>query len=160
MPNQVQQYDQPPASNDPREIEAWALMKSANRLDKARLDPENDDEFRESLRVNQLLWTIFQDSVARPDTELPPDVRDNILRLSIFVDKRTYQCLGDGDREKLQMLIDLNRNIALGLMGMPGEGVPGRQAQAAAPAPITNTPHQTSTGPNIPASAGRVLKDV
>ena len=90
MVKQVQQYNAPPASNDPREIESWALMKSAARLDHARLNEEDDDEFRESLRVNQLLWTIFQDSVARPDTELPPEVRDNILRLSIFVDKRTY----------------------------------------------------------------------
>lgn len=125
MPKQVQQYDNPPASNDPREIEGWALMKSAARLDKARRDIDDDHEFRESLRVNQLLWTIFQDSVARPDTELPPEVRDNILRLSIFVDKRTYQCLGDMDRDKLQLLIDLNRNIALGLMGMPGDGIEG-----------------------------------
>jgi flagellar biosynthesis activator protein FlaF len=123
MAKQVQQYNNPPASNDPREIEGWALMKSAARLDKARLNLEDDEEVRESLRINQLLWTIFQDSVARPDTELPPEVRDNILRLSIFVDKRTYQCLGDLDRNKLQLLIDLNRNIALGLMGMPGDGI-------------------------------------
>ena len=126
-----QQYNQPPASDNPREIEAWALMKSANRLDKARLDTEDDLGFRESLRINQLLWTIFQDSVARPDTELPDEVRDNILRLSLFVDKRTYQCLGDLDREKVQLLIDLNRNIALGLMGMPGDGVQPAPAESA-----------------------------
>lgn len=126
-----QQYNQPPASDNPREIEAWALMQSANRLDRARLNTEDDVGFRESLRINQLLWTIFQDSVARPDTELPPDVRDNILRLSIFVDKRTYQCLGDLDREKTQLLIDLNRNIALGLMGMPGDGVPQAKSDSA-----------------------------
>jgi flagellar biosynthesis activator protein FlaF len=137
MPKQVQQYDTPPASNDPREIEGWALMKSAARLDKARLDTNDDDEFRESLRVNQLLWTIFQDSVARPDTELPTDVRDNILRLSIFVDKRTYQCLGDMDRDKLQLLIDLNRNIALGLMGMPGDGIDGVKPEPQPEIPVS-----------------------
>lgn len=135
-----QQYNLPPASDNPREIEAWALMKSANRLDKARLDTDDDEGFRESLRVNQLLWTIFQDSVARPDTELPPEVRDNILRLSIFVDKRTYQCLGDLDREKTQLLIDLNRNIALGLMGMPGNGIEG--VKNAPPQNVAHTPVQ------------------
>jgi len=138
-----QQYNQPPASDNPREIEAWALMKSANRLDKARRDSDDDVGFRESLRINQLLWTIFQDSVARPDTELPAEVRDNILRLSVFVDKRTYQCLGDLDRQKSQMLIDLNRNIALGLMGMPGDGA---------------EPAKTEPAPAV--SHGEISKDV
>ena len=121
MLKQSQSYNPAPVSNDPREIEAWALMKSADRLENARREID-DHEVRESLRINQILWTIIQTAVAGTETELPPDVRDNILRLSIIVDNKTYDCLGDLDREKLPFLIDLNRNIALGLMGMPGEG--------------------------------------
>jgi len=125
MLKQTQSYSPPPVSNDPREIEAWALMKSADRLENARRDMDDDDEMRESLRINQILWTIIQTAVAGAETELPPDVRDNILRLSLIVDSKTYDCLGDLDRKKLPFLIDLNRNIALGLMGMPGPGADG-----------------------------------
>lgn len=129
MRKQTQSYTTQPASNDPREIEAWALMKSADRLENARRE-KDDDEVRESLRINQILWTIIQTAVAGTETELPPEVRDNILKLSLVVDEKTFDCLGDLDREKLPFLIDLNRNIALGLMGMPGERAEGAPAAA------------------------------
>ncbi len=127
---QSQSYNPPPVSNDPREIEAWALMKSADRLENARRD-KDDDEVRESLRINQILWTIIQTAVAGAETELPPDVRDNILRLSLIVDDKTYDCLGDLDREKLPFLIDLNRKSARGLLGMPGQDGTGKGPVAA-----------------------------
>ncbi len=120
MQRQAQSYSQTPAASDPRAVEAWALMKSADRLENARRE-KDDDELRESLRINQILWTIIQTSAAEQETELPPDVRDNILNLSLIVDRKTFDCLGDLDREKLPFLIDLNRNIAMGLMGMPGD---------------------------------------
>lgn len=114
-------YDQqaPSEDSDPREIEAWALMKSARRLDEARRDPTNKDELRESLRFNQILWTIFQTAVTEPDCPLPREVRENVLKLSVLVDKRTFSCLGDLDVDKMDFLIDLNRNVALGLMEKP-----------------------------------------
>lgn len=119
MPYQRSAYDRLPSPDDPRQVEAWGLMKAAERLENARRDP-NDDELRESLRVNQVLWTIIQSSVSAPDTELPPELRDNILTLSVLVDRRTYSCLGDMDREKLSFLIEVNRHLAMGLMGYPG----------------------------------------
>lgn len=120
MPNPLSAYDRRPSPDDPRQVEAWGLMKAAERLDNARRDPNDDDELRESLRINQILWTIIQSGVSAPDNELPPEVRDNILKLSALVDQRTYACLGDLDREKVSFLVDVNRHLAMGLMGYPG----------------------------------------
>lgn len=130
-------YERPPsAASDPREIEAWALMRSARRLEEARRDPGDEDELRESLRFNHILWTIFQTAVAEPDCQLPREVRENVLKLSVLVDKRTFSCLGDlEDVDKLGFLIDLNRNLALGLMGRgepPGAAAPTTAATTAA----------------------------
>ena len=118
MAHPADAYDRTPSDDsDPREIEAWALMKSARRLEEARRHPGDEDELRESLRLNQILWTIFQAGVAEPDCRLPRKVRENVLKLSVLVDKRTFSCLGDLDVDKMGVLIDLNRNLALGLMG-------------------------------------------
>ena len=129
MQTQTQSYSQTPPVSDPRAVEAWALMKSADRLESARRE-KDDVELRESLRINQILWTIIQTAAAEQETELPPEVRDNILNLSLIVDRKTFDCLGDLDRDKLPFLIDLNRNIAMGLMGMPGDGDDGAPAVA------------------------------
>ncbi|PHS78761.1 MAG: hypothetical protein COB59_05470 [Rhodospirillaceae bacterium] len=114
------QYDQTPSHNaDPREIESWALLKSALQLENACRNTENSNELRECLRQNQVLWTIFQASVAAEDCVLPADLRENILRLSVFVDGRTFSCLGDLEPKNVQALIDLNRNVAMGLKVNP-----------------------------------------
>lgn len=124
------QYDKTPSMDaDPREIEAWALMKSARQLDNACRDLDNPDLLRDSLRQNQVLWTIFQASVTAEDCMLPPDLRENVLRLSVFIDGRTYTCLGDLDPKNVQALIDINRNVALGLQTNPNEAQDEKTAQ-------------------------------
>ena len=120
MPNPHSAYDRRPTPDDPRQVEAWGLLKAAERLDSARGNPNDDDELRESLRVNQVLWTIIQSAVSAPESELPLELRDNILRLSILVDEQTYACLGDLDRGKVSFLVEVNRHLAMGLMEDPG----------------------------------------
>lgn len=138
-------YDKaPPPDADPREIEAWALLKAARRLDRARTDPENAQEIRDSLRQNQMLWTIFQTAVAAADCPLPRDVRESILNLSVFVDKRTYSCLSDLDPGKIPALVGINRNIAMGLME--------RGADAPAATPKSQAPETTAEQPKKPAT--------
>ncbi|MBL4691832.1 MAG: flagellar biosynthesis regulator FlaF [Magnetovibrio sp.] len=113
-------YEKTPAMDaDPREIEAWALMKSARQLDNACRNLDNPNALRDSLRQNQVLWTIFQASVTAEDCALPEDLRENVLRLSVFVDGRTFTCLGNLDPDSVQALIDINRNVALGLQTNP-----------------------------------------
>ena len=47
---------------------------------------------------------------------MPFEIRNNLLNLSRFIDKHTLQCLSDEDGLGLDILIDINRNIAAGLM--------------------------------------------
>lgn len=119
MTTPAQAYVHQPDPNDPRAVEAWGLMQAAQRLDDARRDPGNEEVLRESLRKNQLLWTILQSAVGDRETPLSDEVRNNILSLSYMVDRKTFDCLGDLDGEKVDFLVDLNRNIAMGLMGHP-----------------------------------------
>ncbi len=44
-----------------------------------------------------------------------PELRRDLLRLSGFVDKRTFEIMAEPEADKLIVLIDINRNIATGL---------------------------------------------
>lgn len=108
-------YNRAPTSNDPREIEAWGLLQAARLLDDARRNPDDMDALHHALRTNQMLWTIFQAAVTEDNCELPRPLRADILSLSVFVDKTTFARLADLDATKIDILIDLNRNLAAGL---------------------------------------------
>jgi len=105
---------------NPRSTEARALMEAARRLSDARLMIEQDlDGYRTALRLNWRLWTIIQCDVASPENPLPPELKANIVSLSIFVDRQTLNALSEPAAAKLNVLIDINRNIAAGLMARP-----------------------------------------
>ena len=101
-----------------RELEAAALFKAARLLDACRQNWDAADrrqQLTDALRFNQRLWTLFQTDLARPGHALPSDLRVNLLRISAFMDTRTFEILAEPSPDKLQALIDINRNIALGL---------------------------------------------
>jgi flagellar protein FlaF len=50
---------------------------------------------------------------------LPREIRDNVLALSIMMDRQILQRLGDLDGTKLQPLLDINRCVAEGLAMKP-----------------------------------------
>ena len=104
-----------PQEGNPRATEAWALTESGRRL--ALAGRGGRDAMREALRLNWRLWTIFQAdlTVALETQDQPTDVLVNMLTLCQFVDKHTVAVLGEPTPERLQVLIDINRNIAAGL---------------------------------------------
>jgi flagellar protein FlaF len=121
---------------DPRSTEAWALAEASRRLVlAARVTDDNGEAMRAALVLNQRLWSIFQASLIDPSCELPRDIRDNVLALSILVDRHIMQRLGDLDPTKIQPIIDINRSIAEGLSMTPPEAA---TAGATAPAPANN----------------------
>lgn len=120
-------YTNRPTSEDPRDVEAWGLTEAARRLIHARQTPENQDLLRQALSLNQRLWTIFQTSMVDPECPLPKDVRDNVLALSIIVDRQTFDRLIDLDVSKLDRLIDINRAVATGLSQRPAGANPTPQ---------------------------------
>jgi flagellar biosynthesis activator protein FlaF len=105
-----------------RELEAAALFKAARILEVCRQEwtvPGSKQRLAEALRQNQRLWTFFQGELSRPDHEMPVGLRRDLLRLSAFVDRRTFEVMARPQPEKLQALIDINRQIASGLAATP-----------------------------------------
>lgn len=105
----------------PRETEAEALLQAARMLDGA-IGGSDPDAYRAALRLNWRLWTIIQADVSSDENPLPDGIRQNLLSLSVFVDRHTVDALTDPSGRKLRVLIDINRNIASGLMENPEDG--------------------------------------
>jgi flagellar protein FlaF len=115
--NASTQYRQPAQQGgSPRETEGRALMEAARRLSKAKDNPGDTSALIDTVRLNWRLWTIFQSDLSEPETDLPPELRSNMLTLCNFVDKRTVEILSDPKPQSLDVLININRNIAAGLL--------------------------------------------
>lgn len=99
----------------PREAEAMAFTKAALLLEEASKDASNLPALSQALRFNHLLWTIIQADITEEANRLPPELKANLLSLSIFVDKQTVKALKSGDPKDIEALININRNIAAGL---------------------------------------------
>lgn len=106
------------ATESSRELEAAALFKAARLLEGCRQSWESSDSasrLAEALRYNQRLWTFFQSELANPEHGLPAEIRANLLRISTFIDRRTFELMAHPEAAKLQALIDINRHVASGL---------------------------------------------
>ena len=105
-----------------REIEAAALTRCAILLSDCQKnwnDPSRDNNLSAALRINQRVWSILQAELVQDDNPLPKALKENILSLSIFIDKRIIQVMAHPAPEKLQILIDINENLAAGLRSKP-----------------------------------------
>ena len=101
------------------EADAIVLRQAAERLQKAQQLP-NEDYFEETLLYNQLIWTVIQSEMTA-ENPLSEEIKANLVSLSIFVDKQTAKAIGTREPELLDTLIDINRNISLGLERRPPE---------------------------------------
>lgn len=101
-----------------REVEAEVLTKAA-LLIKDCQDNWNVEDHGErldsALKYNQLIWSIFQGELAKGDNPLPKKLREDLLSLSVFIDKRTFEVMAYPAPEKLNILVNINLNIAAGL---------------------------------------------
>jgi flagellar protein FlaF len=101
-----------------RETEARILTDAALKLKHCQQnwDSENSrDQLDAALRYNQKVWTVFQVELEREDNPLPLNVRQNLLRLIAFIDKRIFETMAFPEPEKLSLMIRINENIAAGL---------------------------------------------
>jgi flagellar protein FlaF len=103
---------------NPRELEASLLLKAASRLQAIgdEWDRKNG-ELHEALLYNRKLWAIFVAAVTKEDSPLPQAVRQNVANLGLFVMNQTIVLLSEPRREKLRPLININRELAAGLLG-------------------------------------------
>lgn len=138
-------YSNIPAAGYPAQTESWAMIEAAKRMAEAVLNGDIE-AMRSSLRLNWRLWTIFQAALSESEGGVPQEIRENMLRLCLFVDKHTVASLAEPTPERLNTLVNINRNIAQGLLaGMQRAA----EAEGAAPAdaeppPAQAMPSQTS----------------
>ncbi|RAU23197.1 hypothetical protein CU669_03290 [Paramagnetospirillum kuznetsovii] len=118
-------YRSVPAEGNPRETEAWALTETARRLSEGLSESVSIDDFLAAVRLNWRLWTIFQADLSMPDSEVPLEMRQNMLALANFVDKRSVEIIATRNRTLVNALININRQLASGLFTVvpPKEGV-------------------------------------
>ena len=104
-------------TTNPRDLEANLLSRSASNLQRMRDDWDSIPrlELANALQFNRRLWTVFMTSVTREDSPLPIDVRQNIANLGIFVMKQSLSLQAEPVASKLDVLININRQLAAGL---------------------------------------------
>ena len=126
-----------------RELEARILLKS-NRTMQALIDnwderPKNALE--DAMTYNRQIWVLFYDTaLENKDGGRPNDLRSNIVNLANFIFKREIDILAAPKKEKLNILISINREISAGLM--TGQE---NQAQEHAAPPVEQRPPGSTT---------------
>ena len=105
-----------------RELEASVLTRAGLMLKQVQDNWDSADrseKLLEAIRFNQKVWSFFQSELSMPDNPLPQKLREDILNLSLFVDKRLFEVMSNPEKQKLDIIIDINFNIAAGLRATP-----------------------------------------
>lgn len=98
-----------------RQADSLAFTRAANLLEQVARD--GDRAQREAaLKRNQLLWTQVQRLLAPDSHPMPVKLRADMLSLSAFVDRQTLTALVSGDPADIRPLVDIDRQVAAGLM--------------------------------------------
>lgn len=106
-----------------RDLEATVLNKAAMQLQAIRDNWTRDDhdaELEAALNFNQRIWSFFQAELSMEDNPMPAEIKRNLLALSLYVDRRSFEVLAYPAPEKLDVLININLNVASGLRGEGG----------------------------------------
>lgn len=149
---------------DQRAMEGNALLKAARRLQQVRdnWEERGPNDLEEALIYNRKLWTVFAGETTNDEHPLPLQLKNNIANLSIFIFKRTIQIQIDEKPDMLDALIDINRNIAAGLLAQPeknNDGGNDPQQKSNQPS-TTPQPHNTREPSASPTSeAGGITID-
>lgn len=107
---------------DQRELESRVLLKSAKMIKDLQDDWDvmNRDILMETLKYNRQIWLMFYDTaIENPEGDRPDDLRSNIINLANFIFQREVEILAEPSKDKLDVLININREIAAGLAGNP-----------------------------------------
>ena len=102
---------------DPQQTLAWGLTTTARKMQEARSPKSTRNDVLEAIRLNWRLWTIIQAEQSDPASLTPRNIREGLLNLANFIDKRSIALLASADKNELEILIGINRNIAAGLLG-------------------------------------------
>lgn len=101
------------------ELEIRALIRTASSLNevKENWDNNNKTDLNKALDKNRRLWSILASAMKEDDCPQPQEIKQNIINLANFVFKRTTEIMANPEPTKLEILININMNIARGLSG-------------------------------------------
>lgn len=102
-----------------RELETMVLLSAAVRLRHARdaLSAGDRQPLEDALLSNKKLWAVLMAEVADDANPLPIAIKQNVLSLGQFVLRRTIEVLGVPRPERMDVLIQINQDLASGLAG-------------------------------------------
>lgn len=101
---------------DQIELESRALIKTASSLNQIKENWEQKQgDLIDALDKNRKLWTIIASAMSDNSSPQPESLKKNLLALSVFVFKRTIEIMANPKPESLDILININMNIARGL---------------------------------------------
>ncbi len=105
-----------------REMEGRILLKSAKMLGDIQKDWDSmtPELLETALKYNRQIWMVFYDTaLENPENNRPNDLRSNIINLANFIFKREVDIMAAPEAQKLNALININREVAAGLMTKP-----------------------------------------
>lgn len=101
-----------------REIETALLMKGITLLKECKEKwgkAKHSARLRGALDYNVRIWTFFQNELMQPRHPLSYEVKENIIRLGIYVAARAQYINEDPSPDKLDAIININMNLASGM---------------------------------------------
>lgn len=102
-----------------RDIEIQVLRKAAVQFRQvlAATDAATKNKLVDSaVRYNLRIWDVFQADWEHPVCALNAQLRNDLLRLSIYVHKTSIEVLAYGAPEKIRALINIDECLAEGLV--------------------------------------------
>jgi flagellar protein FlaF len=122
MPSAAQTYKNVARqTSNPRELEASLLLQAAARLQSVRdaWNANNKSQLNDALLYNRKLWSVFLSEMTDDNNPMPKAVRQNVANIGLFVMNHTVAVMSDPRPERLGSLININREIASGLLARP-----------------------------------------
>jgi flagellar protein FlaF len=108
-------------TSSPRELEASLLLQAAARLQSVHDEWDRDAvvqaKLADALLYNRKLWSVFLTEMTDANNPMPRDLRQNVANIGLFVMNQTVTVMQDPKPEQLGSLININREIAAGLLG-------------------------------------------
>jgi flagellar protein FlaF len=109
-------------TSSPRDLEANLLLRAAAQLQSV-IDKWDDgkrgDDYHNALSYNRRLWVILFSTVTSADNPLPVETRQDVANLGLFIFNETIELTSKPDLDKMVSLVNINRQVAAGLLGQP-----------------------------------------
>lgn len=97
-----------------RELERQAMTSAIKSLHSAREKGPGTREMTDALFYLRRLWSIFMEDLAKPENELPEQLRAGLISIGIWMMKEIER-VRTGETKDITPLIDINEIIRDGL---------------------------------------------